>query len=95
MENDFYASYYNAAYILLRQKKYDEALEMIRNITGKKSMHPANFYGAFCLTGKLYEKLGKKTEARNAYTKALEYAKKITYRHDASEAEKAVKRLSE
>lgn len=94
--NEYYiVPYYMATIYLSRKKQYSAAIETMKDVITQKGLHPANRYTGNMLIGSAYEKMGKKAEALRHYKTALEYGKKVQYKYNYSEAEKAVKRLSE
>ena len=94
VQYDFFSSFYLAAHIYAARKNHEAAITLMRTVLDRKGMHPAILYSAALLSGQMYEKLGRKQEAREHYEKALEYGRKVTYKFDYTPAQRAVERLS-
>lgn len=80
-------SYDSYGELLIAAGKNDEALVQLKKAL---SLDPA-FASAHFLTGQAYEKQGKKSQAREAYQKALQYEKRAPVR---KEIEKHMKEVS-
>ena len=78
----------------MQRKQYQAAIEVLGNVAAVREQHPANLYTANLMTGNALERLGKKSEALKYFRTALENGKKVRYKFNFSQAEKAIERLS-
>ena len=92
--NEYFRTYDYMSTIYMRKKQPQTALEVISKVLILKGLHPANYYTGHMDAGKACEKLNNKEEALKHYRLALENGKKVKYKFNYSDAEKAIERLS-
>ncbi|MBR2372743.1 MAG: hypothetical protein IKA87_00770 [Lentisphaeria bacterium] len=92
--NIYFSTFYLMAVIYMQRKQYQAAIEVLGNVAAVREQHPANLYTANLMTGNALERLGKKSEALKYFRTALENGKKVRYKFNFSQAEKAIERLS-
>lgn len=94
-ENDRYATHNMSAHIYQARKQYEAVIEIMQSWAVNTHAHPANQYGAGMLVANAWLKLGFPEKARKSFETALAAGKKVTYKFDYSEAEKALQQLTE
>lgn len=92
-ENDRYATHNTSAYIYQARRQYEAVIEIMQAWAVNTHAHPANQYGAGMLVANAWLKLGFPEKARESYETALTAGKKVAYKFDYSEAEKALQQL--
>ena len=94
-ENDRYATHNLSAHIYQAREQHEPIIEIMQPWALNIHAHPANQYSAGMLVGNAWLKLGFPEKAKESYQIALTAGKKVTYRFDCSEAEKALRELQQ
>lgn len=93
--NQYYRTLSYLSTMYLNQLNQPETvIELMQEIPKITAQHPSNKHNACYYIGSAYEKLGKKEEALKYYKEALSWAKKVTYKYNTKNTERAIERLS-
>ena len=90
--SESYRTYQLLGYFFIRSEP-EKALGYFLNFGKEEKVAPALVYNGYLEAGRIMEAKGDKAKALDFYRKSLAFGKKVSYKYDFSNAEKAVLRL--